>query len=272
MFIRILSGIIGLVVLVPLMIIGGVWLQIALMAIIVIAMWELYRAFGDVKSVHFLALAAAIAYVAFIRADIALQIVPIVAVPILLIVGYMSFGTLHRKSYNPNGTTIAIFGFFYIAVMLSTVFLVRESIGAFEVWLIFISAWGCDTGAYFSGYLFGRNKLAPTLSPKKTVEGSIGGTVIATALAAAYGFVLYSMDLRSFGHILVFALVAFVCSIAGQLGDLVASAIKRSRSIKDFGNIMPGHGGALDRFDSIIFVAPLAFVILYFLGSGGIML
>jgi len=262
-----MSGIIGFVVLVPLMIIGGVWLQIALMAVVVIAMWELYRAFGDIGAVHFLGFVAAVAYMAFIRAEVVLQVVPFVALPILLGVAYMAFGVFRRKAYKPSNAFMAVFGFLYIAVMLSTVLLVRESIGAFEVWLIFISAWGCDTGAYFSGYLFGRNKLAPTLSPKKTVEGAIGGTLVATFLAAAYGFVLYSLDLRSFGHILVFALVAFVCSVAGQLGDLAASSIKRSRDIKDFGNIMPGHGGALDRFDSIIFVAPLAFVILYFLGG-----
>jgi phosphatidate cytidylyltransferase len=110
----------------------------------------------------------------------------------------------------------------------------------------------------------GRHKLAPTLSPKKTVEGSIGGTVAATFLGAAYGFILHNLNLLDFGYILIFAVTAFVCSIAGQIGDLVASAIKRGRGLKDYGNLMPGHGGVLDRFDSIIFTAPLAFVILTF--------
>jgi len=110
----------------------------------------------------------------------------------------------------------------------------------------------------------GKHKLAPILSPKKTVEGSIGGTVVATVLGALYGFILYSLGHLDFGYILIFALVAFVCSIAGQIGDLAASSIKRSRCLKDYGNIMPGHGGVLDRFDSIIFTAPLAFVILTF--------
>ena len=266
MFIRILSGIIGFAILVPLVIFGGPWLQIGLTIVAVIGMWEFYRAFGDIRASHIIGLALAVAYIALIdnifSGFLNLVLLPLLPA-ILLAVSYMAFAVMRRKSYKPSGDmSIAVFGFFYIAAPLSTIYLLREEMGMFYVWLVFISAWGCDTGAYFIGRAIGRHKLAPTLSPKKTVEGSVGGTVTATLLGAAYGFILYNIGHLDFGYILIFALVAFVCSIAGQIGDLAASSIKRSRNLKDYGNIMPGHGGVLDRFDSIIFTAPLAFVIL----------
>ena len=265
MLIRIISAIIGLIVLVPLIIIGGVWLQIGLTIVVIMGMWEFYRAFEDIGIRHFLGFALAVVYIAFISVgDHFPDFWPLVFLPILMAVAYMAFVIMRRKSYKPNSSAIALLGFFYIAAPLSTIYLLREGqgLGMYHVWLVFISAWGCDTGAYFVGRTMGRHKLAPALSPKKTVEGSIGGTVSATLLGAIYGFILYNLGHLDFGYILIFALVAFVCSISGQIGDLAASSIKRSRNMKDFGSIMPGHGGMLDRFDSIIFTAPLAFVML----------
>ena len=266
MFIRILSGIIGLIALLPLIIFGGLWLQIGLTIVVIIGMWEFYRAFGEIRAAHIIGLALAVAYIALIDnifpGFLNLLLLPLLPA-ILLAVSYMAFVVMRRKPYKPIGdVSIAVFGFFYIAVTLSTIYILREGMGMFFVWLVFISAWGCDTGAYFTGRTLGRHKLAPVLSPNKTVEGFAGGIVTATLLGAAYGFILYNLGKLGFGYILIFALVAFVCSIAGQIGDLAASAIKRSRELKDYGNIMPGHGGVLDRFDSIIFTAPLAFVIL----------
>jgi len=267
MIIRIISGIAGLFALVPLLIIGGIWLQIAITAVVVLGMWEFYRAFGDIRAAHIAGLVLAVLYMAFIQpGEHFLGSLPFLFPAILLVVAYMSFVVMRRESFKPSSIAITILGFFYIAASLSTVLLLREgqALGVYLVWLVFISAWGCDTGAYFVGLTMGRHKLAPVLSPKKTWEGSIGGTVVATILAAAYGFILYNFSLLDFGYILIFALTAFVCSIAGQIGDLAASSIKRGRGLKDYGNIMPGHGGALDRFDSIIFTAPLAFAILTF--------
>jgi len=267
MIIRIVSGLVGLVALVPLMVIGGVWLQIGLTVVVVIGMWEFYRAFGDISLPHFLALALAVAYLAFIGTGYVFAgLWPLAFVVILLLVAYMAFVAVRRESFAPHKAGIALFGLLYIAIMLSAVYLLREGhgMGVYVVWIAFISAWGCDTGAYFTGLTMGKHKMAPVLSPKKTWEGAVGGTMVATILAAAYGFVLYNLGIVSFAYVLIFALTAFVCSIAGQIGDLAASAIKRSRKLKDYGNIMPGHGGVLDRFDSIIFTAPLAFVILTF--------
>ncbi|HSH36827.1 phosphatidate cytidylyltransferase, partial [Schnuerera sp.] len=123
---------------------------------------------------------------------------------------------------------------------------------------IFIIAWGTDTFAYLTGSLFGKNKLCPKLSPKKTVEGSIGGIIGSIILTLI--FVKY----YGLFPIWKFFLLAFLGSIIAQLGDLNASKIKRVTGIKDYGFIMPGHGGILDRFDSILFTAPFVYYFVNF--------
>ena len=124
--------------------------------------------------------------------------------------------------------------------------------------VIFIIAWGTDTFAYLSGSLFGKTKLCPKLSPKKTVEGSLGGILGAIILTLIYA--------KYFGVFPVwkFVLLSLIGSIIAQIGDLTASKIKRLTGIKDFGFIMPGHGGVLDRFDSILFTAPFIYYFVNF--------
>ena len=135
--------------------------------------------------------------------------------------------------------------------------------GVYLYGLIFIGAWMTDTGAYFVGVLFGKHKLIPKVSPKKTIEGAFGGI-----LGCIVGFVLYGFIIQSICDVKVnyvaMIVVATVISVVSQFGDLVASYIKREREIKDFGFIFPGHGGVLDRFDSIIAVAPTIYFITYF--------
>jgi len=162
-------------------------------------------------------------------------------------------------------------GFFYVSVLLSAVVFTREWLGIFYVWLIFLAAWGCDTGAYFAGKAFGRRKLAPKLSPNKTVAGAVGGIVAAGVLVTVYVLVWQllvenglSEALRANSYewppLYVFPIFGAIAAVLGQAGDLSASAIKRKVGIKDFGGSIPGHGGILDRFDSILFVAPFALV------------
>ncbi len=120
--------------------------------------------------------------------------------------------------------------------------------------LTFCGAWFADTGAYFVGTLFGKHKLCPSISPKKTVEGLLGGFVANALLFVVYGLLF----LRPVGvpNYLLLAFMGVMCALLGLIGDLSASLIKRKHGIKDYGNIMPGHGGAMDRFDSVVFVAP----------------
>ncbi len=149
------------------------------------------------------------------------------------------------------GTNIRIFAEFGFAVML----------------LVFISAWATDTGAYFSGRAFGKHKLAPNLSPKKTVEGAVGGIV-----SAAVCCVIYLLIMKTAGAPLSInygeaAVIGACASVFSQTGDLVASAVKRDCGVKDFGNILPGHGGILDRFDSVVYVTPVIYYLFVLLSK-----
>lgn len=163
----------------------------------------------------------------------------------------------------------AFFSFFYGPVCLSFIYLTRElgrnmttggkPAGFYIVWLIFLSAWGCDTCAYCAGMLFGKHKLSPLLSPKKSVEGAVGGVLGAAVLGALYGCMVSDMLLDDERVILFFALICGVGALISMVGDLAASAIKRNADIKDYGRLIPGHGGVMDRFDSVIFTAPVIY-------------
>ena len=125
----------------------------------------------------------------------------------------------------------------------------------------FLGSWGSDTFAYCTGMLFGKHKAFPKLSPKKSVEGCIGGAVGAAILAVVYAIIVNQMYSDISVFIPGFALLGFLASVVSQIGDLAASAMKRNFGIKDYGKLIPGHGGVLDRFDSVIFTAPLLFTV-----------
>ncbi len=144
----------------------------------------------------------------------------------------------------------------YITVGFLSLILLRDSKGgAYVFLLVFIGAWVTDTMAYFTGFLFGKHKLIPEISPKKTVEGAIGGTLFAGIFFVIYGIIVssfYGVNM----NLPVLFIAGIIAAVVSQFGDLIASAIKRECKIKDYGNIFPGHGGILDRFDSIIALAP----------------
>ena len=158
------------------------------------------------------------------------------------------------------------FGGLLIPYMLTSVLRIYRSdaeLGQYLVLLPFIAAWACDSLAYTVGVFFGKHKLAPAVSPKKTIEGSLGGL-----LGGAGGVVLMGYILTTLGDVTVqylpLALVGAAAAVAGQLGDLSMSLIKRNVGIKDYGKLFPGHGGVLDRFDSVLFTAPIFEMILIF--------
>lgn len=153
-------------------------------------------------------------------------------------------------------------GCFFFAVLipyfLSSFTRLKElpGVGIYLVALPLVTAFTSDAFALFAGMLLGRHKLAPALSPKKTVEGAAGGVVGAVVCTVIYGAVVHTAFQVEANYLLL-ALYGAVGSLFSQLGDLSFSYIKRQYDIKDFGNILPGHGGVLDRFDSVIFCAPL---------------
>lgn len=181
---------------------------------------------------------------------------------VLTFITYLFVYVFRFPNYHAKEVMMSYFSFLYGSVMLSFLYLIREgfSYGKYFIWLVFLCSWGSDTCAYAVGVLFGKHKMTPKLSPKKSVEGAIGGVV-----GAALLFVLYKYFLERYGGIrfdinmgivMVFgALGAFV----SMIGDLAASAIKRDYDIKDYGKLIPGHGGIMDRFDSVIIAAPIIF-------------
>lgn len=156
----------------------------------------------------------------------------------------------------------AAFAAIFITVLMSSLIMTRKRFDKYTVILPFICAWLNDTGAYFTGKLIGKHKLAPKISPKKTVEGSIGGIILSCIGCATYIMVMVALKAQGVPRaeiIVKFAAVGFVGSVLAQFGDLAASCIKRDCGKKDYGSILPGHGGFLDRFDSVLFAAPFVY-------------
>ena len=178
---------------------------------------------------------------------------------ILTLVLLMFVYVFTYPKYEASQVMAAVFGVLYVGVMLSFIFLTRNlPSGKYIVWLIFICSWGCDTCAYCVGMLIGKHKMAPVLSPKKSVEGAVGGVVGAALLGAVYAAVFHEPAAE-------YAVICAIGALISMVGDLAASAIKRNQGIKDYGKLIPGHGGILDRFDSVIFTAPVIYYMSLFL-------
>ena len=165
---------------------------------------------------------------------------------------------------------LAIFGFmtWFVALFMSVIMLLYHKYGLYGILPVFVCAWGTDTCAYFAGCFLGKHKLIERVSPKKTIEGAIGGAVGSTLLCLLYAWILMLIEPVAISGVrfyLLFAVMGLISSVLAQLGDLAASALKRDCGIKDFGTVFPGHGGILDRFDSVIFIAPFVYFIVYVL-------
>lgn len=259
---RLLSGILLVVIALVTVITGGNLLFATLFLISMIGLFELYRVFEIQNKVAgicgflFAAGYYALLYVKPLLPDTTDWFLFLFMAFLICQMAVMVFS---YPKYRTEQIMAAFFGMFYVAVMLSYIYQTRILPGGvFLVWLVFICAWGCDTCAYCVGMLIGKHKMAPKLSPKKSVEGGIGG-IIGAALIG----VLYALAINYWGNAGVdpvsFALIGAVGGAISQIGDLAASAVKRNYNIKDYGKLIPGHGGIMDRFDSVIFTAPIIF-------------
>ena len=149
-------------------------------------------------------------------------------------------------------------GVLYITLSFASLSLLRHKTpeGGYLYLLVFFGAWVTDTFAYFTGRFFGKHKLNPVISPKKTVEGSIGGILFCMISFVLFGIVMQFGKWHFTVHYPLLLLSGLLCSVVSQVGDLITSLIKREHGVKDYGKIFPGHGGILDRFDSVMFIAP----------------
>lgn len=257
---RLISGIVLMAVTTALMVYGSYPLFWVITGVSLIGLFELYQTVGMEKTPP-----AAIGYLSSIVVDILILdngyeylLMWLTATLMVMMACYV----IAFPKYNSEQMTMLLFGLLYVTVMLSFVFKVRFlANGILFVWLIFIGAWGSDTCAYCVGKLCGKHKLPSKLSPNKTVEGCVGGI----AGAALIGFLFAMAFFSDRDYWWQFAVIGCVSSVISQIGDLTASAIKRNHGIKDYSNLIPGHGGILDRFDSIIFIAPVVYYLLTFM-------
>lgn len=255
---RLLSGIILVVIALALIITGGSLLLFSSAIISLIGLYELYRVFKIEKEfIGFAGYFATMLFYCNLKFDFISDIMMYV---IGVLVIFMFIYVLSYPKYKTEQILSAFFGVFYISVMLSYVYQTRMLVeGEYIVWLIFLCSWGCDTCAYCVGVLIGKHKMAPKLSPKKSIEGAIGGIVGASLLTIIYGFVFKNAMETTIEDILLLAFICAIGAVISMIGDLTASAIKRNYEIKDYGKLIPGHGGIMDCFDSVIFTAPIIY-------------
>ncbi|NLI58230.1 MAG: phosphatidate cytidylyltransferase [Clostridium sp.] len=262
---RVISGVIGFCILVAVLLAGKLVLSIAVSIICFIALYEFYKSiskagYKPVKLPGYLS-AFILAFLGFDHSLTPTEFSGFLRIFVFIsIVFLFSFIIFQNKKHNIIDISLSFFSIFYITFLFSFIILTRNLTGGkYLVWFIFIGAWATDTFAYFSGRLFGKRKLIPSISPKKTVEGSIGGVVGCMLITVLYG--LYLSKINIFDGLAIYQLapLGLLCGIISQVGDLAASSVKRYVNVKDYGNIMPGHGGALDRFDSILFCAPVVY-------------
>ena len=264
-FKRLLSGIVLVLIALLCNIQGGVLLLCVLLAASLIGQYELYRALGIERTWPAAAgyLAGVVHYVLlFALPDAGLAGTALLLLGALAVI--MAVYVFLYPRYHASDVLGAFFGVLYVPVMLSFVYQTRcLPDGKFLVWLIFIASWGCDTAAYCVGMLFGRHKLAPVLSPKKSVEGAAGGVLGAALIGFLFAVAVNIFTDTALARMWIYPLVCGLGAVISQIGDLTASGIKRDHDIKDYGRLIPGHGGILDRFDSVIFTA----WIIYALGA-----
>ena len=258
--IRLISGIILIVLMLATIIPGGNILFVANALISLAGVYELYKVLGLEKSLPGITgYIATMSYYALLYTGKTQYIIILLIVFLIALLAQYVF---MFPEYKTEQISNAIMCMLYAGVLLSYIYLVREGDnGAYTVWLIFLCSWASDTCAYAAGVAFGKHKMAPVLSPKKSVEGAVGGVVGAAVLGAIYAAVFID-KIQMDNPVIAFSVICAVGALISMVGDLAASAIKRNHNIKDYGKLIPGHGGIMDRFDSVIYVAPIIWMLL----------
>lgn len=260
-FTRLISGIILVALMIATIVPGGNILFVANLLISLVGVYELYKVLGIEKNtLGITGYVALIAYYVLLYMGRTEYMLTLMVVFLIVLLAQYVF---MFPKYKTEQISNAIMCMLYAGVMLSYLYSVRQGDnGAYTVWLIFLCSWGSDTCAYAVGVAFGKHKMAPVLSPKKSIEGAVGGVIGAAALGAIYAAVFADKIQLSINPVIAFAVICAVGALISMVGDLAASAIKRNHDIKDYGKLIPGHGGIMDRFDSVIYVAPIIWILL----------
>lgn len=261
---RIITAIVALCVFIPLVIFSGTWVfPIAIGICTAIATFEIIRCVGQKKN-FFLTIplcAISLFFPIYVRYTDSLEsILKLGAVLMISASIYVfSVAVFGHKILNITDAGLVLAVFIYVTAGFSAAVYIRDlSQGQHLLYLPFVAGWITDTFAYFVGRAFGKHKLIPAVSPKKTVEGAIGGTVFGAASILLFAFVvaeLLDMGNAISANYIAFAVLGIIIPIISQIGDLIMSVIKRHYGIKDYGKFFPGHGGMLDRFDSSLAIS-----------------
>lgn len=256
---RVISGIVLFAMVAIILIFGNTTIvNMAVSIVAILAINEYFNSFKNKNNVD--------KWIGNILA-ILLAIIGVIPKEMLIIVFPISIALLFAKliltkmETNFSDVAISSFGIFYIIGFIAFIpFIYALENGKFLIWYLAFAAWGTDTFAYLIGCKFGKHKLTP-VSPKKSIEGSIGGVLGAVVFSLIYTYSINKLGNMEISYLAISG-IAIILSILAQLGDLAASSIKRYVGIKDFGDLIPGHGGMLDRIDSILFIAPFAYFLL----------
>ena len=258
---RVASGLILFPLVAIVLIFGNKYLVDILVSIIaILSLHEFYNAFnGKAKPVKIVGYIAAIfiALIHIIPNTIILKLIgALIALSVLIL---FLIVIISNTKINIIDISITFFGICYVALFLMFIPIIRENLenGKILLWYVIFAGWGTDVFAYFVGKYFGTHKFSK-ISPNKTIEGCIGGTIGSAVLILIYTIICNNVFNLNINYIAI-TFMAIILSIIGQIGDLAASSIKRYVGIKDFSHLIPGHGGMLDRIDSLIFIAPFAY-------------
>ena len=263
---RVSSTVLGLPMVIIVLLLGNKYvIDVALAIVAVIALHEYFNAFSKYKPIKWIGYLSAISIslIHIITEDMLLKTIALV-IPVIVIVLFMQL-VIKNMKISIIDIAITLFGICYIVLFILFIPLMAgEENGKIYIWYIFIISWGTDIFAYLVGKRFGKHKFSK-ISPNKSIEGCVAGIVGAVVLALIYTFFVNKFALVHVISYVAITIVAIILSIVGQFGDFSASSIKRFVGIKDFSNLIPGHGGILDRIDSLIFIAPFAYILLMFI-------
>lgn len=254
---RLVSAMIMLPLLI-LLVLGGLPLYIGGLVLMGVALHEFYNAFVKIQKRPIYEIGYAFV-VAIFLANLFAWSTSVYAF-IMFVLFLVAIIYVLKQKRDVVDLSLTFSGILYICLCFNYIILISERLdkGHIYVWLVFIIAFMTDTFAYFVGRRFGRHKLMPKTSPKKTIEGSLGGIAGSIIACIIFGLI-FKLPIG------VMVIISLFGSIIAQMGDLIASAIKRYVDIKDYGKIIPGHGGVLDRFDSVLLVAPYVYFLLIYL-------
>ena len=257
MLTRIISAIVGVPLIALFLIIRGNYLFVFVGVLSLIGMYEYYKAINatGVKTMSFIGYIFCLAFYVlqlfYPDTEISSKIMAV------MLITLFTYEIFTRKN-GVDGIIHTLFGFVYVAFLMSHILRINNlENAAILIWLPFLTAWFTDSSAYFVGISIGKHKIIPSISPKKSLEGFIGGIIGSSVLTTLFGVIIigYGYDIA----LVHFIIIGLICGFASEIGDLAGSYIKRFTKIKDFGNLIPGHGGILDRFDSILFTMPIVY-------------